>query len=422
MILFADLLFIAGALIQSLSRTVWLMVVGRSIVGLAVGAASFVTPLYIGELAPSRFRGRLVTLNVLFITLGQVIAYVLALFLVYIKPNGWRWMVGVGGIPAAIQMVLMMAMPETPRWLVQAGRTGQAERVLRLVFGREAHYERTVRPVLQAIKAEVRDEEEARRERSRSRPQSQNKAPGWAAEVLNSGRELFGVPAHRRALAISCMLQGLQQLCGFNSLMYFSATLFKLLGFSNPAGASLAVAGTNLVGTVASLALIDKIGRRRILLWSVPIMALFLALCSLNFRGIDLPKIGEGDEGSKLMIRGQPIDRTNAILVLLYLTAYTGAYALGLGNVPWQQSELFPLSVRSLGSSIATATNWAANFVIGITFLMMLDGIGPMATFAIYAVICVVGEFLIWLIYPETKGLGLEETGELLKHGWGVEI
>lgn len=99
---------------------------------------------------------------------------------------------------------------------------------------------------------------------------------------------------------------------------------------------------------------------------------------------------------------------------------YVGSYAIGLGNVPWMQSELFPLNVRSLGSGISTGTNWGANFVVGVTFLPMMEWLTPEWTFGVYAVVCVLGWFAIWGIYPETKGLSLEEVGELLAEGWGV--
>jgi SP family myo-inositol transporter-like MFS transporter 13 len=99
---------------------------------------------------------------------------------------------------------------------------------------------------------------------------------------------------------------------------------------------------------------------------------------------------------------------------------YVGAYALGLGNVPWMQSELFPLNVRSFGSGLSTSVNWGANFVVGLTFLPMMELLTPAWTFVIYAGVCVVGWLAVWRIYPETKGLGLEEVGALLSAGWGV--
>lgn len=191
------------------------MVLGRSVIGLAVGAASFVTPLYIAELAPSMFRGRLVTLNVLFITLGQVVAYIMGWgFAESGSRNGWRWLVGLGAVPAALQCCVMMFMPESPRWLIQAGRVEEAKAVLKSVFGKEADAKRTVKPVLKAIEKEVREEEEAKRDRSRGRPA---RVVGWYTEIVDSWSELFGVPRNVRALTIACLLQGLQQLCGFVS-------------------------------------------------------------------------------------------------------------------------------------------------------------------------------------------------------------
>lgn len=482
-ILLSDLLFIFGALLQAFAGSVAMMVVGRSVIGLAVGAASFATPLYIAELSPSMFRGRLVTLNVLFITLGQVIAYIMGWgFAEGGSKNGWRWLVGLGALPAALQCLVMVFMPESPRWLIQVGRVEEAKGVLKSVYGTEAESRKNIKPVLKAIKKEVRGEEEAKRDRSRQRPQ---RIESWYTEIADSWSELFGVPGNARALTIACLLQGLQQLCGFvsrlslhciipisssevrmevvvcdnhvrshdrswamllsksyivtlispsapllplcvgrvfvahsnslqNSLMYFSATLFSLLGFATPTLTSLSVACTNFIFTIFSLLLIDRFGRRGILLLSIPIMSLALFCCAITFHFIDLPDTTYPDTiaraGSSLM----------PVLVVLFIILYVASYALGLGNVPWQQSELFPLSVRSLGSSISTAMNWASNFAVGITFLQMLDGLGPSGTFAVYGVVCAVGWLAVWFIYPETKGLSLEETGELLKDGWGV--
>lgn len=141
---------------------------------------------------------------------------------------------------------------------------------------------------------------------------------------------------------------------------------------------------------------------------------MFLALlcCALTFHYIELPDTATShpSTGSSAL----------AVAVVFFIIIYVAGYAVGLGNVPWQQSELFPLNVRSLGSSIATAMNWASNFAVGITFLQMLDGLGPSVTFVVYGVVCALGWVAVWFIYPETKGMSLEETGELLKNGWGV--
>ena len=219
-ILVADILFIVGALSQAFANTVWVMVLGRSVIGLAVGAASFVTPLYIAELAPSMFRGRLVTLNVLFITLGQVVAYIMGwAFVQWGGANGWRWLVGLGAFPAAFQGCAMVFMPESPRWLIQVGRAEEAKGVLRSVYGKGGESKKMVKPVLRAIEKEVREEEEAKRERSRGTPA---RKMSWYTEMLDSWTELSGAPGNVRALTIACLLQGLQQLCGFVSSLFLA--------------------------------------------------------------------------------------------------------------------------------------------------------------------------------------------------------
>jgi MFS transporter, SP family, solute carrier family 2 (myo-inositol transporter), member 13 len=209
-----------------------------------------------------------------------------------------------------------------------------------------------------------------------------------------------------------------------NSLMYFSATIFSLIGFSSPTLTSLSVAVTNFAFTVLSLLLIDLLGRRRILLISIPVMVFALLGCGVAFNYIILPSDTNAPNPSTSpdgIAKVPWSKRTSPLFVLANIVLYVAAYALGLGNVPWQQSELFPLNVRSLGSSLSTATNWGSNFIVGVTFLPMLDILSPSWTFVVYAVVCLVGWFLVWYIYPETRGLSLEETGELLKDGWGVE-
>jgi len=186
--------------------------------------------------------------------------------------------------------------------------------------------------------------------------------------------------------------------------MYFSATIFTLVGFPMPTLTSLVVAVTNFAFTLIALGLIDRVGRRRILLWSIPFMIGGLLLAGYGF--------------SFLQLSSDSADRPTqsaAIVILISIMIYVAGYAIGLGNVPWMQSELFALGVRSLGSGIATATNWGANFVIGLTFLLLMDVLTPTWTFVLYAIICAIGYGLIWRVYPETAGLTLEEAASLLE-------
>lgn len=192
------------------------------------------------------------------------------------------------------------------------------------------------------------------------------------------------------------------------------------MGFESPTLTSLIVAVTNFVFTLVALGLIDKIGRRRILLYSIPMMALGLLLAAGGFSYLSLelaPDNRSNDTASTNESQGRS---GPAIVVLVSIMIYVASYALGLGNVPWMQSELFPLSVRSVGSGVATATNWAANFAVGLTFLPMMDALSPSWTFVLYAGICTAGLGLVWRIYPETTGLSLEEATALLDNGWGV--
>ena len=199
--------------------------------------------------------------------------------------------------------------------------------------------------------------------------------------------------------------------------MYFSATIFAMVGFKSPTLTSLTVAVTNLIFTVVALGLIDRIGRRRILLYSLPFMILGLLLSAFGFSTLGLERSSISGDASPTVV----VDNgSGAGIILASIMVYVAAYALGLGNVPWMQSELFPLAVRSLGSGVATATNWSANFVVGLTFLPLMERLTPPWTFALYAAVCAGGYALVWRVYPETAGLSLEEATALLEDGWGV--
>ena len=212
-VLGADVLFVLGALAQAAAGEVWVMVVGRAVVGLAVGSASFVVPLYIGELAPATWRGRLVTIVALFITGGQVVAYVIG-WLFSRMPGGWRWMVGLGAVPAIVQLLTLVYMPETPRWLIKHGDEDRARLVLRKVYGKDQ--EAIVKTIMIRVEKEIEEEEAV----SKTVHHSSGPTSGFKEHIIrmrDNFSELVTVPGHRRALIISCMLQGAQQLCGFVS-------------------------------------------------------------------------------------------------------------------------------------------------------------------------------------------------------------
>lgn len=177
---------------------------------------------YISELSPSPFRGRLVTLSILFVTAGQMVAYVIG-WMLSTRSEGWRWMVGIGALPALVQFAMLVFLPETPRWLVKIGRVEDAKVVLRKVYGKDDAASKMVEGILRAIEREVLEEEEA----TSKRHDHVTPAKGswlWLTGLRDAWAELFAVGGNRRALTIACMLQGFQQLCGFvrSTLGFFS--------------------------------------------------------------------------------------------------------------------------------------------------------------------------------------------------------
>lgn len=327
-------------------------------------------------------------------------------------------MVGLGAAPAIAQAVFMFVMPETPRWLLQRERREKAKMVLVKVYGSDQ--EGVIQSIIKTIEDEIREERAARKLTGGN--------DGKVAGIGETFGDLIRIGGNRRALNIACLLQSAQQLCGFNSLMYFSATIFAMIGFANPVATSLIIASTNFVFTLLVFKLIDRVGRRRILLLSIPFMVLGLALCAIAFRFVHLPQNEAGTSMLTRLLRfvarqSEPTDHLGPwpVIIVLSMVIYVAAYALGLGCVPWQQSELFPLSVRSLGSGIATGTNWACNTIVGFTFLPMMQLLTPTGTFAVYAFVCAASWLAVWRIYPETAGLGLEGVRGLLEDGYGVE-
>ncbi|KAK9382454.1 general substrate transporter [Kockiozyma suomiensis] len=388
----ANTLFIVGAIIQAAAHTVWTMIAGRFVMGWGVGIASLIAPLYISEMAPSRFRGRLVILNVLAITGGQVIAYAIGAGLEDVG-NGWRVLVGLSIVPATVQMVMFIFMPETPRFLVSRGRIDEAKRVIRWVYSprHQIVSESLVEKKVKLLEIYNNDQH-----------------PEWTKiqRFRYSLRQLLLVPENMRAVIIACMLQGIQQFSGFNSLMYFSSSLFAVVGFDHSTAVSLIVAGTNMVFTILAFILIDRVGRRRILLCTIPGMAISLVVAAIAFHYL-------------------PSDATGAdpwaIVILLFMMCYVAFYASGIGNVPWQQSELFSMQVRGLGTSLATATNWAGNLTISSTYLTMMKNITPSGTFGLFAGLCMLGWLGVFLMYPETAYLTLEDIQGFLKSGFGIK-
>ncbi|KAG5417320.1 ITR1 [Candida metapsilosis] len=392
----SNVIFVVGTIIQLAAKTVWTMIVGRFILGWGVGIASLIAPLMLSELAPSKYRGRLIVTNVMFITGGQLVAYFINWGLTRVS-HGWRVSVGLCMVPAVLQSVLFFFLPDTPRYYVMNGNIPKAKQVLRKIHND---------PSDAFIDASIDD-----------MIHSDSTVPGRnpIQKAWESIKIIHTTPGNFRALILACGLQGIQQFTGFNSLMYFSATIFETIGFKNATAVSIIISATNFVFTGVALCIIDKVGRRRILLIGMPCMCGALVVCAIAFHFLDV------DFSSGVEIHTRGISGWG-IVVIIGMILYVASYAIGIGNAAWVGVELFSdVNVRSIGGMYAACTNWAGSLVIASTFLTMLEKITPTGTFSFFAGLCAVAFFFVYFLLPDTAGLELEETTNFLTNGFNVK-
>ncbi len=363
-ILAVALLFMIGALGSALAPSLAILLVARAVVGVAIGVASMLTPLYLAEVAPKERRGAIVSLNQFCITLGILVSYLVDYTLTGAAGN-WRWMLGLGVVPGAIMFAGMLVSPESPRWLAGLGRMDEARAALRRSRGRD-----DVETELQALRTDLRQEG--------------GRIAPWSALFDARGRAplLIGV-----ALAV------FQQVTGINTVFYYAPAIFRGAGLSSASVSILATAGVGLVNvvmTVVAMRLMDHAGRRALLLWSLGGMIVMLLVLSGGF--------ALGTKGAV------------AYLTVVSVALYVGFFAIGLGPVFWLLiSEIFPLSVRGRGMSVASVSNWGSNFLVTLIFPGMVAALGSAAAFLIFAVLSVLAfAFTYWKV-PETKGRSLEE-------------
>ena len=360
-IILAAVIFILGAMGTALAPTVILLVAGRTIVGIGIGIASFSAPLYISEVAPANIRGSLVSLNQLAITVGIVVSYLVDYALSGI--SGWRWMFGLAAIPATILGVGMFFLPDSARWLVSQGSVDKA------------------RAVLERIRATTSVDVELREIKK-----SEQQQTGEWTELL--------APLVRPALIVGIGLAILQQVTGINTVIYYAPTIFQFAGLTSAAVAILATVGVgimNMLMTLVAIRLVDRVGRRPLLLTGLAGMILSLGVLGLAFLLPNLSSaLGWIAAGS--------------------LALYVGSFAIGLGPVFWLLiSEIYPLKIRGLAMSIASIANWGSNLIVALTFLTLIQVVGRPGTFWLYGLVGVGAWLFAYSMVPETKGRSLEE-------------
>ncbi|KAI9099849.1 general substrate transporter [Phlyctochytrium arcticum] len=374
--------FLVGAAMMGLASNFVVLLFGRIIAGVGVGVAGGAVPIYVSEVAPPHTRGFLISLNVLFITAGQVISYLTAY--TFSRPptseNNWRWMFGLVAVPAGVQFLAMMYVPESPRFLVQKGRDREAFEVLKKLQPAASHD--TLEDVISQISRGLA---------------SSTQTASW--------KEVISRPEYRRPVLIAVGLQALQQFSGINTIMYFSATILQMAGFYQKENAilySVFIALANCGATVASMRMIDHTGRRPLLLRTLVGAVIGLVVLSLSFRNPDTIPRNDGLEPSATASFRAWTSLASLVLFVTY-------YAMGLGCVPWTiMSEILPQSVRGKGAALAIAANWFCNFLVSITFLELINLLSPSGTFFLYSLIVSLGWVLVYKYVPETKGTSLE--------------
>jgi sugar porter (SP) family MFS transporter len=359
-------IFVVGVMLAAFAPTFPVLLIARVVIGLAVGSASMVVPLYIGELAPPAIRGGLVSLNQLAITSGILVSYLVDYWLQDTK--SWRLMFGLAAIPAVLLFAGMLFQRESPAWLIEKGRDDEARAVL----------------------ARLRAPGEIEPEIAEVHRVTSTKKLG--------ARDLLAASI-RPMLVVGVMLAIFQQITGINTVIYYAPTLLSSAGFGTNGAliANVVNGGVNVIMTIVAIRLLDRVGRRTLLLTGTVGMAVGMFITAFSFAG------------------GEQLHGVTAVTAVLGLLIYTGSFAIGLGPVFWLLiAEIYPLRIRGAAMSVATIANWAANFVVTISFLTIKNAIGGLGVFLLFGCLTLVALLYFFRRVPETKGRSLQELEQEL--------
>ena len=369
-LILSAVLFVASSLLCAGAWSVSVLLIARVVLGVAIGLATFTAPLYISEIADGQRRGSMISTYQLMITVGILVAFVSDALLSY--SGAWRWMLGLVAVPGLLFLFGVFFLPDSPRWLMMRGRRDEALQVL----------------------TELRlDQGVARREVAEIEEQLKQKQHGWS---LFTGNANF-----RRSVLLGVLLQVMQQFTGMNVVMYYAPRIFKLAGFGDSAQMwGTAIVGVvNVLATFIAIGLVDRWGRRPMLTAGFLVMALGMGvLGTLVYAGID--------------------SETQRILAIAVLLCFITGFAFSAGPLIWVLcSEVQPLRGRDFGIACSTFTNWAANFVVGATFLTLLNTMGNAQTFWLYGALNALFIVVTLALVPETKGVSLESIERKLMGG-----
>lgn len=365
----AAILFIIGSVFSAVPNTFNEFIIARMIGGIGIGITSTLCPLYNAEIAPAKYRGRLVALNQLATVTGISLVYFVNLWIAGFGneawgiSTAWRWMFAFGIIPGLLFLVLLFFVPESPRWLIKQGRAAESLPILVKIHG-ETLAKQEVLDIKESFKIEN-----------------------------GSIRQLFS-PALRLALIVGVGLAVLQQVTGINAVLYYAPEIFKQTGAGTNAALiqTIFVGIINLLFTILAIWLIDKVGRKMLLLIGSSAMLICLIVIGAAFQ----------------------TGHTSGPLVLVFILVYVAAFALSLGPVVWVViSEIFPNRIRGKATAIASMALWTADYIVSQAFPPMLNSAGPALTFWIFGLMALITVVFTWRKVPETKGKSLEEIESL---------
>lgn len=381
----AAVLFAVSAIASAIAPDYLTLVIARMLGGLGVGAALIIAPMYIAEIAPADIRGRMVSFNQLNIVIGISVAYFSNFLILSLGQSdlawaqslrlgdwNWRWMLGVEALPAIVYFLALFSVPESPRWLVMRGKAAEALEILSRVSGR-TQAEADLGAVQESLDAEAHLEK-------------------------GSIKELF-LPAMRLVLTIGIVIAILQQITGINSVFFYAPMIFEQSGIGTDAAfmQAVLVGIVNLVATVVAILLIDKLGRRPLLITGLVIIASSMILLAYSFSSATY---GAG---------GELVDM-NATLVLIGILSFVAGFGISLGPVMWVLfSELFPNRLRGIAISFCGLINSSVSFIVQLVFPWELENFGPATTFLVYGSFAIIGLIFVMRILPETKGRSLEQ-------------
>lgn len=427
MLIITALLFTISAVWSASATTYTTFVIARIIGGVGVGGAILIAPIYIAEIAPPKLRGSLVSLNQLNIVLGISVAYFSNYIIKDWDGENWRWMLGVEAIPAALYFLLLFFVPKSPRWIIQKfGDFVKAKAILIRISGKEIA-EQTIKNIQDNL--------------------GKKEKQGTIKELFQS--------RYGTILIIAFGLAFFQQITGINAVFYYAPTIFEQAGGSTDSSflQAIVVGLTNLIFTFVAIYLIDKLGRKPLLLIGTAAMAIALSMATwafykatYNVNDTTIAKIENQDIQSKLQVlNGNTYDsqgtffdavdpvltdnefrafkqndvkhfiKINANLVLIAILLYVAAFATSLGPVMWTMlSEIFPGHVKGIAISIVGFFNSLVSYSVTQFFPWELSTLGPAGTFAFYALMAIAAFFFVQKYVIETKGRTLEEVEELL--------